>query len=145
MMKAWAVSDYDAEVGVIVFAETDGKAKSLAKGHEGFEYSDWTDLSVRRVEKLDGKKESECVADWTADARMYYESGFFPEDGAPMCDWCGLYEYDEFPESRVTDWGDADDEARVCAACVEHERAKEEANAAGQGREAYPAPACSEA
>ena len=126
-MKAWSVCDYNAEVGIIVFAETRGQARSEARGLDGFESSDWGDIVVRRLPALDGKRDVRCALDWGKESRLYYEAGFFQDNQTP-CDWCGLYEYREFPESHLTEYGDGDDAAIVCAACLEHEEKREEAN-----------------
>jgi len=116
-MKAWSVMDYGAECGYIVFAETRGKARAAAMGCAGLDCSEWNDVEVRRIPKLDGKRNAPCVLDWEKDGRIYYEAGWYPIDGAPSCDCCGLFEYDEFPESRVTET----DDGFMCAACIAHE------------------------
>ena len=112
-MKAWSVMDYVAECGYIVFAETRGKARADAISCAGMDCSEWLDVEVRRLPDLDEKRDAPCVLDWDKDGRIYYEAGWYPEAGAPSCDCCGLYHYDEFPESHVIDT----DEGDMCAAC----------------------------
>lgn len=112
-MKAWGCMDYNAECGVIVFAETRGKARSIAKGCAGLEDSEWCDIEVRRIKSLDGERTEAGDLDWHKDERLYYEAGWYAEDGARSCDCCGLYEYDSIPESTIAETEEGD----ICAAC----------------------------
>lgn len=118
-MKAWIAMNYTAECGYIVFAATRGKARAAAIGCAGMEGAKWKDVQVGRLHYLDGKKDRECVLSWEKDTRIYYEAGWWPVDGAPSCDCCGLYEYEEFPESRVTET----DDGALCAACMADDEA----------------------
>jgi hypothetical protein len=85
-------------------------------GIEGFDDLEWTDscVAITRMKELDGKKTNPCVLDWKENARIYYEAGWYPEEGAPCCACCGLHEYDEFPESYVKET----DEGDMCEACI---------------------------
>lgn len=61
-MKAWLVRDKDNFSATVVFAETRGKARALARCTEACEDVDFIDIEVRRRPQLDkyyteGKKE----------------------------------------------------------------------------------------
>ena len=115
VLKAWGCCDHNALCGYIVLAPTRGKAHSLAMGLAGFDWSDWNEVSVTRIPALDGLRSTEGPLNWDTNGRAYYEAGWFPVDGAPCCDCCGLYEYAEFPESKVVEAEDGD----MCANCRE--------------------------
>ena len=52
--KAYSCVDrYEPSNTTIVFAETPGKAKSIAKLSDCFEDTEWNDIYVRRVPELD--------------------------------------------------------------------------------------------
>jgi len=99
---------------LIVFAETRGKARSEAMQHEGFDCSEWKDVEVRRLPNLDGIRNEQCALSWWKNARIYYEAGWRPQPETIGCDVCGLYEFDEFPESKVTET----DDGMLCASCM---------------------------
>lgn len=52
-MKAWLVSENDIEVCEVVFAETRGKAKSIALQTDTFCYCNFCDLDVHREYNID--------------------------------------------------------------------------------------------
>ena len=83
-MKAWYVMDKNgyAEYAVIVFAETKGKAVSLAIGTEEFPKYDWdfTELRARREPALDGAYRGAWRMEWDNDA-----------DRLAMVKWGGYY------------------------------------------------------
>lgn len=83
-MKAWYVMDkYGyAEYAVIVFAETKGKAVSLAIGTEEFPKYDWdfTELRARRKPALDGAYRGSWRMEWDND-----------EDRLAMVRLCGFH------------------------------------------------------
>ena len=61
-MKAWLAKDKDNSSATVVFAETRGKARALARCTEACEDSDFVDIEVRRLPQMDkyyteGKKE----------------------------------------------------------------------------------------
>lgn len=107
-MKAYNVSDWEgySDYSIIVFAESPGKAKSLALGTDEFPKCDWdfTQLSARRVPSLDQCYRGHDTMDWdNMEDRiaMVRYAGFrcSPEYiGIPDCadcgakDWCGQYE-----------------------------------------------------
>ena len=113
-MKAWSVNDYNAECGYIVFAETRGKARSLAMGEAGLDTSEWTDVEVRRMKTLDGRRTEECVLDWQKDVRIYYEAGWYESPDSCSCSHCERHEYQSLPESKVTETSDGQ---FLCVAC----------------------------
>ena len=100
-MKAWSVLEQYEHTGVIVFAETVSEAKTVARGVDPMWEYEWTDLRVKRLPELDGKLSEPGVVDWFENTRIYYEAGWWPEQGAPECDHCGRYEYEGIPESHV--------------------------------------------
>ena len=64
-MKAWIVQPKDEGYAGIVFAETRGKAKSIALSLDGFEDAQFTDIEVRRVPYADKYyKEGKSCLDW---------------------------------------------------------------------------------
>ena len=104
-MKAWIVKDKFAELCVVAFAPTAGKAKSAAS----FEFgnSEYIDLQAHRLPEADsydngnGNEEPYCL-DWLdQDARLFLvkECGFRCEDflleNCETCqakDYCGEYQ-----------------------------------------------------
>lgn len=93
-MKAWRVSlkyEFFAEV---VFAETRGKARSLAMACDGFEDAKFTDVEVHREPQVD----------------KYYKDGkwhldyFDPKDRIILVKECGFYcdpDYFDLEECEV--------------------------------------------
>lgn len=64
-MKAWQVSVKDEFYSTVVFAETRGKAKSVALSTECCEYARFTDIEVRRLPQMDKyHKEGKTEMDW---------------------------------------------------------------------------------
>ncbi len=79
-MKAWIVREKDEFEAAVVFAETRGKAKTLALSTEACESSDFMSVEVRRAKEADkyykpGKRE----LDW-----------FNPDDRIAMVKDCGF-------------------------------------------------------
>ena len=67
-MKAWKVSDKNAECGTaIVFAETAGKAKQLCMYDDTFDDCEWTDLRVNRFKDYDQYYEGKEKVDFWHD------------------------------------------------------------------------------
>lgn len=52
-MKAWLVKETTEFVSAVVFAETRGKAKTIAKSIEFFEDTDFIDIEAHRFPKAD--------------------------------------------------------------------------------------------
>ena len=64
-MKAWRVNKKDDSYSTIVFAETRGKAKSVALSTDCCEYADFCDIEVRREKELDKYyKDGKVEMDW---------------------------------------------------------------------------------
>jgi len=114
-MKAWSGMDYECGYGHIIFAPTRGKARSLLMCADGFDCADWTDstIEVRRLAEMDGRRDEPGLLDWKDGERIYYEAGWYPEEGCPCCDDCLRYSYHSIPESRVIE----DDSGARCMAC----------------------------
>jgi len=113
-VKAWSCMNYELPCGVIVFAETRGQARSMALGTDGFDCCEWIDIAPTRLKELDGKRTEAGVLDWHTGSRIYYEAGWWPEEGASSCDCCGLYQYDGIDESIVSETENGDE----CAQCA---------------------------
>jgi hypothetical protein len=134
-MKAWSCMDYGVGCGVIVLAETRGKARALARAG-GLDGSEWVDVSVTRLPELDGIREVAGALDWQADERVYWEAGWWCEDpGCASCDTCGRYVYEGIPESRVVVDESGTDQCLDCLAGFA------ETGEDGEEDEAEPAPA----
>ena len=64
-MKAWRVSLKDEFFAEVVFAETRGKARSLAMGCDGFEEAKFTEIEVNREPQIDKYfKDGKWHMDW---------------------------------------------------------------------------------
>lgn len=97
-MKAWLVREKDSEYATVVFAETRGKARSLAMATDACEDADFCDIDVSRKPQLDkyyknGKKEMNWYDDKDRLA-LVKECGFFciPSD-LVECDQCPAKKY----------------------------------------------------
>lgn len=102
-MKAWLVRERDSEFATVVFAETRGKARSIAMQTDACADAEFTSIEVSRKPQLDkyytpGKKEM----DWYNDADRIalvkdggfccsYECGCEFEE-CPAHQWCDRYE-----------------------------------------------------
>lgn len=114
-LKAWAVCDFHAEIGLIVFAFRHGQARSYARQREGFDNSDWTDITATRLPDMDGKRDKPCVLDWDKDARLYWEAKYRPDtDQTESCAMCGRYEFEEIEESALLPVGNIS----ICKTCA---------------------------
>lgn len=64
-MKAWLVREKDAFFTAVVFAETSGKARALARCADACEDSDFCDIEVHRLPKIDKYyKNGKIEMDW---------------------------------------------------------------------------------
>lgn len=64
-MKAWLVREKDEFCATVVFAETRGKAKALAKYTDACEDCAFVDIEVRRVPQVDKYyKDGKTELDW---------------------------------------------------------------------------------
>lgn len=70
IMKAYVISDLKgyADYLTVVFAETSGKAKAIAITTDAFNDYDFTEISARRVPKLDKYYRGLDEMDWFDDA-----------------------------------------------------------------------------
>ena len=98
-MKAWNVTDFNGLRVTIVFAETAGRAKSIALCTDDFEDCDYKLLKARRMPKLDGFASVPGECDWD-DAKLIItlvrECGWSCKDpdwvvcaSCPAAEWCG--------------------------------------------------------
>lgn len=121
-LRAWNVSDADYESSTVVFATSESMAKRLAQPDLDTE---WTNLRVRREPRLDGFATEEKAIEWSAQSPELMcalrNIGWRPTEGCRLCDFCGLAEWPEIPESRLLIVADGD---RMCVGCYEA-RAKE--------------------
>lgn len=91
-MKAWVVREKEKFYTVVVFAETAGKAKSIAMNSDGFEYSDFCDIEAQRVPQMDKYyKEGKVEMDW-----------YDPQDRVALVKDCNfICEYIEMSECET--------------------------------------------
>lgn len=112
-LLAWAVTN-DGGAGLLVWATTRGKAKSLAKHSAWFDGCDWTDILVNREPKADGLRDTPCAMSeepTVEDQKLMRSLGWNEIEGSEeTCLRCGLYEWHELPESRIGEKG-------ICAGC----------------------------
>ena len=101
-MKAWLAKDKDEFSATVVFAETRGKARSIAMRTETCEDVDFCNIYIRRVPQIDKYyKEGKKEMDWFNDddrLALVKECGFYCEYIAEdMCEDCPAKEYcDEY-------------------------------------------------
>ena len=86
-MKAWLVRDKDEFCATVVFAETRGKARSLAMSMDCCEDVEFTDIDVHRMPQADKYyKEGKGYLDWDN-----------PKDRIALVKDCGFWcGYDAF-------------------------------------------------
>lgn len=104
-MKAWLVREKDECSATVVFAETRGKARALARCTDACEDADFCDIEVRRKPQLDkyykkGKKEM----DWynfddrlalVRDAYFVCDYDYWDVEECEVCSankYCGRYQ-----------------------------------------------------
>lgn len=120
-MKAYKVSDRKglSDYSVVVFADTPGKAVSLALGTDEFIRSDWDfiELKAKRIPKLDDSYRGYWFMDWDNMAdrvALVKEAGFMCDpdyaeiDDCKNCEakeWCE--EYERLQENQ-TAWDEYD-------------------------------------
>lgn len=103
-MKAWLAKDKDEFSATVVFAETRGKAKSVAMSTEACEDVDFCDIEIQRVPQMDKYyKEGKTEMDWHDDndrIALVKDCGFFCEyiieDVCKVCPakkYCEEYQY----------------------------------------------------
>lgn len=105
-MKAWLVKERDGEYATVVFAETRGKARSLALATDACEDADFCDIEVTRKPHLDkyytsGKRKM----DWYNDSdriALVKDGGFqcvheceCELEECPAHQWCDRYEVEK--------------------------------------------------
>ena len=111
-MKAWLVRKRDEPCATVVFAETRGKAKSIAMGTEACEDADFLDIEVTRYKHMDkyyvdGKREMGWYNDKDRIA-LVKDAGFYCDDegiyNGIVCDACPAkeycFKYEEIIEAR---------------------------------------------
>lgn len=105
-MKAWLVREKDEFCAAVVFAETRGKAKSLAMRTEACEDAAFMDIEVRRMKEADKYyREGKRELNWFDDAdrvALVKDCGFScdPHEipdwdyclDCPAKEWCDEYQ-----------------------------------------------------
>lgn len=112
-MKAYLVTNrITYEYSVVVFAESQGKAKALVQGTDGFEDDPFTELSAYRKPELDQFYKGRSFMDWeNPDDRiaMVQYGGYVCSDEAkefedckecPAREWCSEAEDEEDEAQR---------------------------------------------
>lgn len=99
-MKAWIVNVKDEFCSTVVFAETRGKAKSIALHTDCCEDADFCDIEIRRLPHIDKYyKEGKTELDWLDKKDriiLVKECGFRCEYIEEYwCEWCSAKEYCE--------------------------------------------------
>lgn len=93
-MKAWIVKEKDEFSATVVFAETRGKARSLARYTDACEDADFCDIEVRREPSMDKYyKEGKTEIDWDN-----------PKDRIALVKECGFH-----CDYYYVDWDDCED------------------------------------
>lgn len=98
-MKAWLVREKDEFRATVVFAETRGKARSIAMSTDACEDADFCDIEVRRQPQLDKYyKDGKQEMDWyNANDRiaLVKEAGFCCSDNdtSGLCEECPAKKY----------------------------------------------------
>jgi len=100
-LKAFAVSG--DELGVIIFAESANKARSMGAGADECDCEEYIHLSVRRVPEVDHLADSSGILSWDGNSKIYRDLNWRPTDCTGDCHSCGLSEFDDLPESKLND------------------------------------------
>lgn len=96
-MKAWLAREKDSFSCAVVFAETRGKARALARLTGACEDSDWCDIEVNRLPKIDKYyKDGKTEMDWSNPQDrtiLVKECGFQCEVIMDECEDCAAREF----------------------------------------------------
>ena len=126
MLKAFRVSSDHAEVSVIVFAATVGRAKSMALRELEFDGFEFTELKARREKKADAfATREQALTMYTPVEQKIYQSIGWHEFEANYCDGCGEYEFSLLPETKLNEYD-------LCATCMRMETEGEAESAKAQ-------------
>lgn len=114
-MKAWVVSIKDNFEATVVFAETRGRAKSLALSTDACEDAEFCDIEIRRLPKMDKyykKGKTEMSWDNQQDRlALVKECNFRCEYAEPdICEACLAREYCSAYEEYIDESAGEDDE-----------------------------------
>ena len=101
-MKAWIVKEKDEFLATVVFAETRGKARAIARYTNACEDCDFCDIEVHRVPNMDKYyKDGKMELDWEIPQdriALVKECGFGCEtiefdicEDCPAKEFCDLY------------------------------------------------------
>lgn len=115
-MKAYrAHADY-CETHEVVFAENASKARSLAFGLDGLQDVEFIEIRINRAKEFDRFYDGErCYLNWmNIDVqRAARREGWWISDCWSTCDCCGLYVFDDLPESQL----ELTDDGELCLEC----------------------------
>lgn len=103
MMKAYSAHNDETGIGVVVFAETRGKAKRILMDTDVMEFYDFTEIRPRREKELDKEYRGRQEMDWydKDDRIALVKKGWTcttdsidPEEcqECPAKEWCGEWE-----------------------------------------------------
>ena len=112
-MKAWLVKEKGGDCAEVVFAETRGRAKSLATHTDIVDFADFVDIEAHRLPKADKYyKEGKWHLDWNDPQDrivLVNECGFRCEYVEPyMCKDCSAKEYCEDYQEYLEEEGGAE-------------------------------------
>lgn len=112
-MKAWLVQEKDECRATVVFAETRGKARSIAMSTDACEDADFCDIEVRRVPNMDKYyKEGKVEMDWENPKdriALVRECGFrcdYDYLDWVDCESCSAREYCDTYQDHLTEEGE---------------------------------------
>ena len=113
-MKAWLVREKDEFCAAVVFAETRGKAKSLARCTDACEDADFLRIEVRRLPDIDKYYRGKRELDWFNPADrivLVKECSFTCEHDAfdfGECAVCSAKEYCDQYQDRIQERGEGE-------------------------------------
>lgn len=104
-MKAYVIHDLKgyADYSTVVFAETSGKAKAIAITTDAFNDYDYTEISARRVPKLDKYYRGLDEMDWydDEDRIALVKDGHFHCFETDECKNCPAKQYCDYCEVEI--------------------------------------------
>ena len=109
-LKAYVVRDNWGDFSVLVFAAGRGQAKSMAFGIEAFCDGEYIDMRCRREPRADGLVtefgEGPLATCTTKELRLMRQLGWFEIEALGcVCEDCDLHEWQDLPESILSDDG----------------------------------------
>lgn len=127
-LKAYKVTDEDHEVCAVVFAETANRAKYACVGHSWFDWYEYIDLRATRLKDVDDQAEKfgfgmigdrSDVDNNTEAYRVMRSLGWYELEGnLDECGICGLYAWEDLPESQLVEVTEDGIDDYICKGCM---------------------------